>query len=96
MPWVYARSSCVFHQYFAHETLSCLNNAWVPIVGDSNMQDWKRNLVAVLLGARRVWRNQQARAADDVWTLQQPLSQPSSGPTPHESYVRITLAAEEP
>ena len=91
MPWVYSRSSCLFHQYSVGETLSCLDNAWLLVVGDSNMQDWKRNFVGLLLGARHLWRMEQGRATDDVWTLQPPTTQPPGSTTPpRQSHVRIT------
>ena len=89
-PWVYTRSSCVFHQYSVGETLTCLDNSWLLVIGDSNMQDWKRNLLGLLLGARHLWRIEQGRTTDDVWTLQPaPTLQAGSTP-PRPSHVRIT------
>ena len=91
MPWVYTRSSCMFHQYSVDESLSCLHNAWLLVIGDSNMQDYKRNLVGLLLGARHVWKIEQPRATDDVWTLQPAPNQPvSASGQLGDSHVRIT------
>lgn len=66
-PWVYTRSSCYFHQYSVAETWRCLNHTWIVMIGDSNLQDWVRNLVGTVLGVRSAIRQHGPRGQDNVW-----------------------------
>ena len=85
--WVYSKPQCSFHIWESHEAWACLSGKWLYFWGDSNLQDFIRNLLLFVLDYPP-----PNGTTINKWSLDRTVDDTFTNPKQPEQHVRLSLA----